>query len=177
MKKLIIITIIITTIFLIKDLLVQELVIIPDDAIRLRVIANSDSDTDQIIKNKVTMSLEEDIKNIIQNSENINTTRQKINENMLSIDNNIKNTLKNENSNIEYKVEYGQNYFPAKNYKGVVYKEGKYESLIVTLGKGEGKNFWCVLFPPLCLLDKNENNKDIEYHLLVKDVLNKYLKK
>lgn len=176
MRKLIIITIIITTIFLMKDLLVQELVIIPNDAIRLRVIANSDSDADQNLKNKITMNLEENIKDILKSSKNIDESRQKINENMFNIDQNVKKTLKSENSTLTYNIEYGQNYFPAKNYKGVVYKEGKYESLVVTLGKGEGKNFWCVLFPPLCLLDENENNKDVEYHLLVKDVLKKYFK-
>ena len=51
-----------------------------------------------------------------------------------------------------------------------------YESLVITLGKGEGDNWWGVLFPPLCLLEENENTKDVEYHFLVKDIIDKYLK-
>ena len=51
-----------------------------------------------------------------------------------------------------------------------------YESLVITLGKGEGDNWWCVLFPPLCLLEENENTQDVEYHFLVKDIIDKYLK-
>lgn len=176
MKKLIIITIIITTVFLMKDLVREELVIIPNEAIRLRVIANSDSKSDQNIKNKVTQGLEKNINNILMNTKNINESRQKIKENMLSINNNIKKTLEEERCNSEYKIEYGENYFPAKSYKGVLYKEGKYESLVVTIGKGKGKNFWCVLFPPLCLLDDEGETEDVEYHLLVKDILNKYTK-
>ena len=175
MRKLIIIIIIITLGFLVKDIFTEETVIIPKDAIRLRVIANSDSEEDQNIKHKVTKSLEKDINNIVENSNSIEESRIAINKNLLDINKNVEKTLKNEQSNLQYKVEYGKNYFPAKNYKGVIYKEGKYESLVVTLGKGQGQNFWCVLFPPLCLLDKKEENKDIEYHLLVKDILDKYL--
>ncbi len=52
-----------------------------------------------------------------------------------------------------YNVNFGFNYFPDKEFNGVVYDEGYYESVLVTLGKGEGDNWWCVLFPPLCLLE------------------------
>ena len=90
---------------------------------------------------------------------------------------NINNTLKKENSQTTFRINYGMNYFPEKEYKNVIYKEGNYESLVVTLGDGLGENFWCVLFPPLCLLEgEEENTKDVEYHILVKDILKKYEK-
>lgn len=177
MKKLILIVIIITIVSVMKDLVTQELVIIPEESIRLRVIANSDTEEDQNIKKKVTQSLEKNIKDILLSSKTIEESRNKINENMLSINNNVKKTLEEENCNMEYEIAFGENYFPEKNYKGVLYKEGKYESLVVTLGKGEGKNFWCVLFPPLCLLDEKSDTEDVEYHLLVTDILDKYIKK
>ena len=82
------------------------------------------------------------------------------------IDNNIKEN---------YTINYGSNYFPEKEYKGVKYEEGEYESLVVTLGDGAGENFWCVLFPPLCLLEGEENEKDnIEYSSFIKEVIDKY---
>ena len=66
------------------------------------------------------------------------------------------------------------NYFPEKEYKGVVYEEGEYESLVITLGNGLGENFWCVLFPPLCLLDTEEEPENVEYTSFVKEVIDKY---
>ena len=75
----------------------------------------------------------------------------------------------------EYKINYGLNYFPEKNYKGVTYKEGNYESLVVKLGEGKGENFWCVLFPPLCLLEAEESDKEeVEYKSFIKEIIDKY---
>ena len=58
---------------------------------------------------------------------------------------------------------------------GKEYKEGEYNSLVITLGNGLGDNWWCVLFPPLCLLE-GEESTEVEYHSYVVDTLNKYLK-
>ena len=70
----------------------------------------------------------------------------------------------------DYEVDFGYNLFPEKKYKGVVYKEGYYESVVVTLGKGEGNNWWCVLFPPLCLMETDESNlEEIEYKSFIKE--------
>ena len=62
------------------------------------------------------------------------------------------------------------NYFPKKEHNGIIYEAGEYESLVITLGQGEGDNFWCILFPPLCMVDENE---DIEYKSIIKEVLKK----
>ena len=86
----------------------------------------------------------------------------------------VHNTLAEQNMNLEFTIDYGMNYFPEKEYKGIVYEEGEYESLVITLGDGQGENFWCVLFPPLCLLDTNEVPKDIEYTSFVKELIDKY---
>ena len=88
------------------------------------------------------------------------------------IEENIKSTLKDNNINEEYHINYGVNYFPEKTYKGITYKAGNYKSYVVTLGEGKGENYWCVLFPPLCLIDENVN--DYDYHFLIKDILSKY---
>ena len=65
-----------------------------------------------------------------------------------------------------------------KNIKELLikYKEGNYESLVVTLGDGSGDNFWCVLFPPLCLLEAEDTNNEVEYKFFVKELIDKYLK-
>ena len=63
-----------------------------------------------------------------------------------------------------YRISLGQNYFPEKKYKGGTYPEGYYESLVITLGEGAGENWWCVLFPPFCMLDATATEEDqVEY--------------
>lgn len=79
-----------------------------------------------------------------------------------------------EKYNLDYKINFGENYFPEKEFNGVTYEEGYYESVLVTLGKGEGDNWWCVLFPPLCLLEAEESD-EVEYKFFVQELIDKYL--
>lgn len=148
--------------------------LIPEDAIRIRVIANSNSDYDQKIKYEVKNILESDIYNVLRDVYNIDEARKLINLNIGNVKYDIDKFLKNANYNLGFDISYGYNYFPNKEFKGVTYKEGYYESLVVTLGAGEGENWWCVLFPPLCLIEAEEND-DIEYSSLVKEIISKYL--
>ena len=79
------------------------------------------------------------------------------------------------NKEYSYDIDYGMHYFPEKVYKGIKYEEGYYESLLITLGKGEGNNWWCVLFPPLCVLEAEETNtNEIKYKSFVKELIEKY---
>lgn len=146
---------------------------IPDEAIRIRVIANSNSNYDQYIKTEVKNNLEPDIYYLLKDSSTIEESRTIINSNLNRIDENVKSTLHFLNSQMNYNINFGLNYFPSKEYKGVKYKEGYYESLVVTLGKGEGDNWWCVLFPPLCLLEAEEST-NVEYKSYVKELIDKY---
>ena len=73
---------------------------------------------------------------------------------------------------MQFEVKFGYNYFPVKEYKGIKYDEGYYESLVVSIGEAKGDNWWCVLFPPLCLLESEENS-DVEYRFFVQELLNK----
>lgn len=148
-------------------------VVIPDEAIRIRIIANSNSEYDQYIKNEVKNNLEIDIYELLRNSNSIEQSRNIINNNLKNLENNISNTLHLLNDTTPYKINFGLNYFPMKEYKGVTYNEGYYESLVVTLGKGEGDNWWCVLFPPLCLLEAEEST-EVEYKSYVKELIEKY---
>ena len=147
---------------------------IPDEAIRLRVIANSDSKYDQNVKLKVKMEVEKELYSLLKDTKGIDEARNIISDNLTKIDNKIGNLLLSDNYNLGYKVNFGYNYFPKKEFKGITYKEGMYESLLITLGKGEGSNWWCVLFPPLCLLEAEESDK-VEYKLFIKEIINKYL--
>lgn len=110
---------------------------LPKDALRMRVIANSNSSYDKKIKLKVKQGVEEELYDMLKNIKEVEKARTTVKNNTDIIDEKVRNILLKEHYPIGYKVKYGMNYFPKKEYKGVLYKEGYYESLVVTLGKGE----------------------------------------
>lgn len=146
----------------------REKIVIPDDSIRFRVIANSNSEQDQIIKKEIVKSLSKEI--ITPNIKNINEERIFLKENLPKFTKTVKKTLADNNYSSKFDINYGKNYFPEKTYRNITYPEGEYESLVVTIGNGQGKNFWCVLFPPLCLIDEDTES----YPSLIKEIINKY---
>ena len=147
--------------------------IIPKEAIRVRVIANSNDNYDQEVKMNVKNIVESDMYSIISNASNIESARNLINNNIPILSKDIDKYLKKINYDNDYKINFGYNYFPKKVYRGIEYKEGMYESLVVTIGKGEGNNWWCVLFPPICMIEA-EDSTDAEYTTMIKELMNKY---
>ena len=141
-------------------------IIIPGDAIRMRIIANSNNIKDLYEKKKLKEEIENDIYNLVINAENNIDARNSIKSNIDNIHDLIASKTE------DFKIDYGFNYFPKKSYKGIIYPEGEYESLVVTLGKGLGENWWCVLYPPLCLIDDNKTTSDVEYRSFVYEMLN-----
>lgn len=167
MKKLIIGLFLVTVVFLLANK--EADIIIPNNAIRFRVIANSNNLEDQTKKMTIKKSVEKEIYKLINNATNTNEVRNILKNNMQEIDNIVSSY------DIPYNINYGYNYFPSKSYKGVLYGAGNYESLVITLGSGLGNNFWCVLFPPLCTIDEEkEDLSDIEYQFFVKKIIDKF---
>ncbi len=170
MKKIVILILFILTFYLfVSDIMVKGLEI-PEDAIRIRVVPNSNSEYDQNIKTKVKNKLQSNMYDLLKDAKDSTEAERIINNNLNKIDNDINKLLIKEKYNKDYLLNYGYNYFPEKEYKGVTYKEGYYKSLMVTLGEGKGDNWWCVLFPPLCLIEEDNT----EYKSLVKEILDKF---
>ena len=152
----------------------EEYILIPNEAIRVRIIANSDTNKDIIIKEELKEKLNIELQQLLEKSKSINETRIIINNNLDFINSFVDKTLKELNYDKYFSINYGMNYFPEKEFKGVLYNSGLYESLVITLGNGNGPNYWCVLYPPLCIID--DNNKDnYEYKLFIKELLDKYI--
>lgn len=172
MKKILIISAII---IMILSLNKQENIIIPNEAIRFRVIANSNSKEDQTVKKQVVSNLNSQIQKLEYIPKNLNSSRNLIKSAIPKFSEVVKQTLNEMNVSNKYSISYGLNYFPEKEYKGIKYEAGNYESLVITLGDGLGENFWCILFPPLCLLEGEENETDeIEYTSFIQEMINKY---
>ena len=119
-------------------------IIIPTEAIRVRVIANSNDNKDIEEKELLKEEIQPKIYNLLKDVTSIEEARNIIKSNLSNIDVEVKKSLKKQNSNQKYEINYGLNYFPEKNFKGVTYEEGYYESLVITLGEGKGDNWWCV---------------------------------
>lgn len=165
MKKIIVfLFIIITSVTLINN---KDNILIPDEAIRFRVIANSNDLDDQTLKMEIKTEVEKELFELIKDANSIDDARNMIKNNL-----NLVNNILNEH-NVKYDVNYGNNYFPEKEYKGITYESGNYESLVITLGEGIGDNWWCVLFPPLCMLDEKQNLENTEYQFFAKELINK----
>ena len=174
MKKIILIIIII---ILILSLNKNSDIEIPENAIRFRVIANSNSQKEQMIKRQVIENIKPNLISIMKNSNNIDNSRNNIINNIDEIKDKTNKFLIENNINQEADVVYGDNYFPVKKYKGTKYNAGNYESLVIKLGKAKGNNFWCVLFPPLCMVEEDKSLKGkVEYKSYVKELLDKYFK-
>lgn len=153
----------------------NESIVIPNEAIRVRVIANSNSNYDLEAKENLRSDIEKKVYNLLTDTTSIDEARKVLTNNIKNIEIEVEENFKKQNYDNTFQVEYGLNYFPEKEFKGVIYQEGYYESLVVTIGKGEGNNWWCVLYPPLCLLDFEEETSDIEYQSFISEILNKYL--
>lgn len=151
-----------------------DALLIPDEAIRMRVIPNSNSELDQVVKLKVKDGLQNKMYELLKNTKGVSDAREVIRENMPSLDKMVQSTLQQEQYNLGYQVNFGLNYFPKKEFKGVTYPEGNYESVVVTLGQGKGDNWWCVLFPPLCLVEAEES-EEVEYKFFLSELIDKYL--
>lgn len=152
----------------------QETVRIPDSAIRFRVLANSNSPRDQKIKEEVRDRMQAELYSLLKNSKSTKQARSLINKNIDSFNNILEEEMKDKE--YSYTIDYGMHEFPEKTYKGITYEAGEYESLLVTLGEGKGDNWWCVLFPPLCLLEAEESTDttDVEYKFFIKEIIEKY---
>jgi stage II sporulation protein R len=132
---------------------VNEAVVIPEEAIRLRILANSDSEEDQVLKRKIRDEVNKEITVWVEKLTSVEEARELIKSRLPEIEKIVQATLVRENMVQEFTVDFNNVSFPTKMYGSYIYPAGDYEAILITLGEGKGANWWCVLFPPLCFLD------------------------
>ncbi len=129
---------------------------IPEQSIRLRILANSDAPGDQLVKREIRDAIVAQMGEWVaelENPQSLDEARQVIREHLSEIENRVGEELASRGLHYAYQVELGSVPFPTKLYGGTVYPAGDYEAVRITLGEGKGQNWWCVLFPPLCFID------------------------
>ena len=154
---------------MIAVLLIAALAIIPtasdmeiyDKVIRLHVIANSDSEADQALKLKVRDGILETVEELTQNCKNKEEAERVLRENSDAILESANRVLHENGSNLSASIEIGQEKYPTREYENLRLPSGKYCSVRVKLGDADGKNWWCVLFPPLCTSSAVEQKEEL----------------
>lgn len=139
--------------------------------IRFHVIANSDTDEDQELKLKVRDAVIAYLQPKLENSKSIEESEVIIKNEY----DNLKKISKKiiSKNGYDYSVKIGLQYsdFPAKQYSSVVLPAGKYKALKIIIGEGKGKNWWCVMFPPLCFVDEQNGVIDEKTDEKLKEIL------
>ncbi|GLB59075.1 stage II sporulation protein R [Cytobacillus sp. NCCP-133] len=131
----------------------DEPMVIPNEAIRLRILANSDNEEDQAIKRNVRDAVNEEITEWVAELTSIEDARKLIKSRLPEIQEIAERVAAEEGSDQKVNTDFGKVSFPTKLYGQFLYPAGEYEAILITLGEGKGANWWCVLFPPLCFLD------------------------
>ena len=126
---------------------------IAGEILRFHVIANSDSKEDQALKLKVRDEVVEYMKDLLEGAEDLEETKGRVAERLADIEELAMRIVEKEQAGYPVHAELTECYFPRKSYGDCTFPAGRYEALRICIGKAEGKNWWCVLFPNLCFVD------------------------
>ena len=123
------------------------------NVLRFHVIANSDSDADQLLKTRVRDAVLKEFEPELNASGSVDETRAFLSGHMAEIERSALSVIRGYGYDYAVDVSIGEVFFPTRVYGDVVFPPGVYESLRIVIGNGGGKNWWCVMFPPLCYVD------------------------
>lgn len=118
--------------------------------LRFHVLANSNSEEDQAVKEEVRDAVGTYLKPLLEEADSLTETKEIVNKNMDAIIQIAKATLEEAGYDYDVHACLTTTDFPEKSYGTYTFPKGKYEALQITLGEGEGQNWWCVLYPNMC---------------------------
>lgn len=122
-----------------------------DSVIRLHVVANSDSEYDQALKLRVRDGVLDAASALVEGCDSKEQAERALREGIDDIRQAAQQVLDREASGYTASVCLGREQYPTKSYESVCFPAGSYTSLQVRIGDAEGQNWWCVVFPNLCL--------------------------
>lgn len=126
---------------------------VKDSLIRFHVIANSDDEEDQELKLKVKDEVIEYLYPYLEKSTSLEESRKILVSHEEDVNNIASQVISDAGYKYDVKIQFSRENFPEKNYGDIVLPQGEYEAFRIIIGNGEGKNWWCVMFPPLCFVD------------------------
>ncbi|NLX88213.1 MAG: stage II sporulation protein R [Syntrophomonadaceae bacterium] len=132
------------------------------DVLRLHVIANSDNPGDQQLKLQVKDQVVAQLRDALIEASTAEEARQIALRELPAIKRTAEATIAQHGYQYGVNVEVGQYAFPTKSYGNLVFPAGDYQAVRVVIGEGQGKNWWCVLFPPLCMVSSSEQGLSLD---------------
>lgn len=136
---------------------------IRSDVLRLHVIANSDTSVDQNLKLRLRDYILQEGKDIFNGSVNVENAVEKIEPVLPELEKSAKAFVNQAGFDYDVKISISNEYFTTRTYETVTLPAGKYLALRVVIGSGEGHNWWCVMFPPMCVpaADKKDEIENV----------------
>ena len=136
-----------------------------DSVLRLHVLANSDSEGDQALKLSVRDAILADTAHLFADCKSRDEASAVVSENLPLLQMSAERAISEAGYSYPVRIELGEEEYPTKNYESACFPAGEYLSLRVLIGEGAGQNWWCVLFPPLCVSAASESDGSVEVGL------------
>ena len=124
--------------------------------LRLHVVANSDSDPDQALKLEVRDAVLDCAAGYLENVSDVRAAEQVLGAHLAELAGAGQAVVREKGYDYAVRASLGTSHFPTKTYDGFALPAGDYRALRVTIGAGEGRNWWCVVFPALCVSAASE---------------------
>ena len=156
MKKIIVSSLVLLLVFLGGSYYYAENKPLQDSVLRLHVIANSDSIEDQALKIAVKNEIVKLLKDEFSAQQDVEDARELARDHIPLIQETARKVIVQQGYDYPVEVKVGEYPFPIKSYGNLVFPAGEYQALRLTIGQGQGKNWWCVLFPPLCMVSDSD---------------------
>ncbi len=134
---------------------------ISNEVLRLHILANSNSQEDQTLKINLRDYLLEETSDLFLESHSKEESINVVDKNLSKIENLAQEYIYSQGYDYDVKVEIEKIYFNTRIYDGFAMPPGEYDALRILIGSGEGENWWCVMYPPVCL-PAAENNEELE---------------
>ena len=160
-KKILIVTLVIMGVTLVFGALpIHGESEIYDSVVRLHVLANSDSEEDQALKLKVRDRIIKELEGKLEDCSDQAEAKARLKELMPIIEAAAEDTVRREGYDYSVEVKLGLEEYPTRTYEACAFPAGEYTSLRVLIGSGEGQNWWCCVFPPLCLSSASAKSRE-----------------
>lgn len=149
---------------------------IPDNVFRFHIIANSDSKADQSLKLKVRDRVLDSTKALFESAKTKSEAENIVKANLSAIEKTAQNEVYNNGCRYTVSAEVVNMHFDTRYYDNYTLPAGMYDALRITIGSGKGHNWWCVMFPSICISSADEGKEkaksvfnDDEYHLVAEE--------
>lgn len=149
-----------------------------EDYLRVHIRANSNLECDQNVKYEVKKAVVDYLTPLVASGNNFKEVYSILEDNLSGIEEVADKVLKENGFDYTSSASLNNEYFPTRSYESVTLENGYYDALILNLGSGQGNNWWCVVYPPLCFIGGQQNGTtNIKYKSKLVEMVRKFFNK